>query len=276
MEHLIRRCKHCQKEYTYCTYGNGHKYGTEDGCSMEYCAECQKAINDALGKIPVKFEGRFQSINEPRLFPLFDKIREDSVKDSYFNLGGITKVYCCGDYDNCDTYTHNGVKFNVEYNDDTPNDKHISVEMEYDLIEKKFTGNPWKEEYKDSYIHGRNAARDLKRKLGEIKEIDVNPMSPPTGLPFFNDVLWDVVPPNKEVPNKDSQKPKENKLHSYKIHANGAHIKFDCKNGWGCEHKRVVLENIDENSLIDFLEYEYVVEYYEDEDIVYYTDMHCI
>lgn len=27
MEHIIRRCKHCNKEYTYCTYGNGTNWG---------------------------------------------------------------------------------------------------------------------------------------------------------------------------------------------------------------------------------------------------------
>lgn len=273
MEHFILRCKHCHKEYTYCTYGNGPEYGTEEGCSMEYCAECQKAIDNALGKIPVKFEGKFQPIDEPLLFPLFDKIREDIKKkqeDDYFNLGGLTKIYCCGDYDNCDTYTHNGLKFNVEYNDDAPNDRHVSVEMEYDLTEKKFTGKPWKTDAKDSYIHGRNTAKDFARAVKD-KIYEPKAMSEPTGKLFFNDFMWDVVPTIKEEP-----KPKEHKLHNYKTHANGAHIKFDYENGQGCEHKRVVLKNIDKNSLIDFLEYEYVVEYYEDEDIVYYTDIHCI
>lgn len=263
MQHFILRCKHCQKEYVYCTYGNGPEYGTEDGCSMDYCPECQKAIDEALRKIPIKFEGRFQPINEPLLFPLFSKIRNDVV--------GVYKIYYCGKYDNCDTYTHNGLKFNVEYNDNTPNDRHISVEMEYDLIEKKFTGKPWKGESKDSYIHGRNTSREIASAING-KTYEPKPMPEPTGILFFNDVvLWDIVQPNKESP-----KPKEHKKRSYKTRANGAHIKFDYENGQGCEHKRVVLENIDKNSLIDFLEYEYVVEYYEDEDIVYYTDIHCI
>jgi hypothetical protein len=235
---------------------------------MDYCPECQKAIDEALRKIPVKFEGRFQPIYEPLLFPLFDKIRGD-VKDRQkdaFNFAQTCKIYCCGKYDNCDTYTHNGLKYNVEYNDNTPNDRHISVEMEYDLIEKKFTGNLWKVDSEDSYIHGRSMSRELDRIING-KTYKPNPMPEPTGKLFFNDFIWDVVPRNNEAP-----KPKEHKLHSYKIHANGAHIKFDCENGQGCEHKRVVLENIDKNSLIDFLEYEYVAEYYEDEDIVYYKD----
>ena len=35
MQHYRLRCKHCGKEYTYCTYGNGPEYGTQEGCSME-------------------------------------------------------------------------------------------------------------------------------------------------------------------------------------------------------------------------------------------------
>ena len=62
MQHLRIRCKHCQREYTYCTYGNGPEYGTESGCSMEYCADCQKAIDEALGKIPKKYTWRWLDI----------------------------------------------------------------------------------------------------------------------------------------------------------------------------------------------------------------------
>lgn len=30
MQHIYRRCKHCNKEYFYCTYGNGPDWGTEN------------------------------------------------------------------------------------------------------------------------------------------------------------------------------------------------------------------------------------------------------
>ena len=64
MEHIARRCKHCNKEYTYCTYGNGPDWGTEEGCSMEYCGECQKAINDALARIPEKYSCKMELIQD--------------------------------------------------------------------------------------------------------------------------------------------------------------------------------------------------------------------
>lgn len=63
MQHLIRRCKHCGKSYTYCTYGNGPEYGTQEGCSMEYCAECQNAINEALAKIPIRIVKKYTPVN---------------------------------------------------------------------------------------------------------------------------------------------------------------------------------------------------------------------
>ena len=54
MQHIYRRCKNCNKEYVYCTYGNGPDWGTEKYCSMDYCGECQKEIDDALSDISAK------------------------------------------------------------------------------------------------------------------------------------------------------------------------------------------------------------------------------
>ena len=76
MEHLILRCNHCKKQYTYCTYGNGPEYGTEKDCTKEYCAECANAINNALKSIPIRFEGRpvkiTDSKEEERINKIFD------------------------------------------------------------------------------------------------------------------------------------------------------------------------------------------------------------
>ena len=62
MQHIYRRCKHCNKEYLYCTYGNGPDWGTEKYCSMDYCGECQKAIDDALSKIPERYSYKMELI----------------------------------------------------------------------------------------------------------------------------------------------------------------------------------------------------------------------
>ena len=60
MQHIYRRCKHCNKEYLYCTYGNGPDWGTEKYCSMDYCGECQKAIDDALSNIPERYSYKME------------------------------------------------------------------------------------------------------------------------------------------------------------------------------------------------------------------------
>ena len=282
MQHLILRCKHCQREYTYCTYGNGPEYGTEEGCSMDYCAECQKAIDKALSKIPVRFQGKFKEINEPRLIPLFDKIKsacdEKRKSPDGIEWPALTQIMCCGDYDNSYKYTHEGITYRVEYNDDTPDEKHISVEMEYDIKNKKFTGNLWKGEYKDSYLHGRNTSRDWERKFRKLTKIEPCPMSEPIGKLFFldfdhgnNDFEWDVVA-NRQTPKKK----KEHELHSYTIVREGWQIKSDVEHGYACDRSKVVLVGFTSDSLIDFIKYELTVESYEDENIVYFKDIHCV
>ena len=58
MQHYILRCKHCGVKYIYFTHGN------ENGCSMDYCCECQTVINDALSKKPKKIEKRLDYITD--------------------------------------------------------------------------------------------------------------------------------------------------------------------------------------------------------------------
>ena len=96
MQHYRLRCKHCGKEYTYCTYGNGPKYGTQEGCSMEYCAECQKAIDKALEAIPRRYvveytlldDSNDKNISKTRidLNKVFDEERDIYNTRSFVNL----------------------------------------------------------------------------------------------------------------------------------------------------------------------------------------------
>lgn len=174
MQHFILRCKHCQKEYTYCTYGNGPEWGTEEGCSQEYCAECQKAINKALEVIPVKFKPIPVEIDKPELFDILDKIKEEDDKKDYLKMTSIT----LGEYDNIDKYTHDGKTYYIEYNDDTPEERHLFVEMEYDILKKEITKHYWRaDNYCDSYIHGRNIHKDMKIALDKVKPTQLPPPS---------------------------------------------------------------------------------------------------
>jgi len=177
MQHYILRCKHCQKEYTYCTYGNGPEWGTEEGCSQDYCAECQKAINKALEVIPIKFKPIPVEINEPELFAILDKIKEEDDKKDYLKMTALTS----GEYDNIDKYTHDGKTYYIEYNDDTPEERHLFVEMEYDILKKEITKHYWRaDKHDDSYMHGRNMHKDMRR-IFERSKIETMPLPSPQG-----------------------------------------------------------------------------------------------
>lgn len=132
MQHWVLRCKHCQKEYTYCTYGNGPEYGKKEGCSREYCAECQKAIDEALSKIPKKYEPKLKEISDKSLFEKFDKIKEEEKLNTYQQI--IAFEFENSDYDVIETYYYNNNKYKVKYYDGNEDDKHIFVDMEYNKI----------------------------------------------------------------------------------------------------------------------------------------------
>lgn len=164
MEHIKIRCKHCKKEYIYCTYGNGPEYGTEEGCSKEYCAECQQAIDNALANIPVKFKPIKVEITDEKekkkiLSQLYD-IKTKAEKNDVFHV--IRLNWGSSNYDNIDIYTYNSKTYYVEYNDDTPNDKHLLIEMEYDITAEKVTSKLWKTTHENSFQHGRNIVNELK------------------------------------------------------------------------------------------------------------------
>ncbi len=168
MEHFNIRCNHCKKEYTYCTYGNGPEYGTEEGCSKEYCAECQKAIDNALRNIPIKFKPIKVEITDKEekkkiLIQLYD-IKEKTEKSGMSHVVMLLN----SDYDNIDMCTHDSKTYYIEYNDDTPNDKHLSIEMEYDIMAAKTTSKLWKTTNNNTFQHGRGYSSIFTRQLKNI------------------------------------------------------------------------------------------------------------
>lgn len=185
MQHWILRCKHCQKEYTYCTYGNGPGYGTEEGCSQEYCAECQKAIDKALSKIPIKFKPQLVEIEDDELLSTLEKIKEKDNQKGCIKLTSIT----AGLYDIEDCYTHDWKEYWIKYNRETPEEKHLFVAMQYDIINKKLTNNYWKaDKGGDSYMHGQSMTKSLLK-----ASVSLSNMPPPLGLMFYNDdFTWEI------------------------------------------------------------------------------------
>lgn len=259
MQHYILRCKHCHKEYTYCTYGNGPEYGTEFGCSMDYCAECQSAINNALKNIPSKFESRFFEIKQNGLLPVFEKIRKkEKEKNAWPNFCSLDNYT---NYDNTEIYIHNKRKFLVGWDDKTPENKHIFISMEYDLQKNDFTGKPWHYNADDSYTKFRNPIRCLQR-----QSIKLQPLAPPIGELFFHDFEW-TVETRKTNENKITS-PKTHELKTWSTILLGSNIKTMLNKGWlekKCKFKNPTLLKDD---IIDYLDYNIKVEEYDDEDFI--------
>ena len=141
MQHYRLRCKHCGKEYTYCTYGNGPKYGTQEGCSMEYCAECQKAIDKALEAIPRRYVVEYtllddindKNISKTRidLNKIFDEERGIYNKTSFVKLLQMIPDWGYEEVERC-------FIDGIEYFRCTQKDGSVDfkVGMEYDVIDK--------------------------------------------------------------------------------------------------------------------------------------------
>lgn len=278
MQHFILRCKHCQKEYTYCTYGNGPEYGTEYGCSMDYCAECQKAIDNTFSAIPVKFKPQRKEINEPLLLELFSKIREEKEiekNNTSFQFPIICSNSDIDNYDNIETYIHKNKKYQVKWDDNTPDEKHLFIFMEYDILNDKYTNRPWRYDEKDSYGFHRNLMKNF---LNTVKKsISVKPMSEPVEKLFFDDIDidWELnIPKPNKIDFVNLYEP-QHILETHSLEDIGACIKSRVKNGfYKCKVK--VKENINIDELIDYVDYKYTYEGYQDEDFVTITKIECV
>ena len=272
MQHLTFRCKHCQRTYTYCTYGNGPEYGTEAGCSKEYCAECQNAINEALGKIDVKCKPAYKEIRPTLGVPeLLEKIKNDEERrlaeereKNGFTFPSVYPFAPDEGYDNVEEYTHGHKTFRVEWNDGEEDNKHYFLCMEYDIKNQQYTGNVWEaKDGKDSYtkIHGYTRTNKLfQEAMKEAFSADARPMKLPTGNLFYmnpaTDCEWELVAP------KVAPKPKEHKLTTFTWVIQGKSLKRREDND---EYVFPVDFNFDD--VCEYLDYNVTFEKYEDEDV---------
>ena len=187
MQHIRRRCKHCGKAYTYCTYGNGPEYGTQEGCSMDYCAECQNAINDALAKIPLRVVKKYTLVDAKEIERI-SKIFEEEKEKYYstpklFNLRKMIPDWNCESVEMC--YIDGTEYYKcVEY-DGTISYK---VAVEYDVIEENFTGK----NYFEIDVHNGYVSVIQFRWPKFNSEIEVRPMTPPKGDLFYIEPKWNV------------------------------------------------------------------------------------
>lgn len=273
MQHYILRCKNCQREYTFCTYGNGPEYGTEEGCSMEYCSDCQKALDS----IPKKFEPREFEIKEPMLLTLFDKIRDENQPKVKAELNGnqlpfIVSIPDRDNYDIIETIQHKNKLYKVKWDEDKPDKKHIFIMMEYDILNKKFTNKVWRYDGEDSYTQRRNATKILANsfmRLHTSKIVPLKEMTPPKGDLFFTDINWDI-----NIPHKENHK-KEHILRVHESTGDGLNLKLTAKYGW-YQTKVKLAKGINVKNLIDFVDYKYTYEQYDDEDFATIVKIECV
>ena len=186
MQHLELRCKHCGIRYTYCTYGNS------DGCSKEYCGECQTAINEALSKIPKKITKRIDYITDKE-----EKLRLDSVfdigkkryemtrllaEDTSHSFPEIVPVISNWGYKSVERCYIYGVEYYRCYNEDGTFD--IKAAKEFNLINKEYTG----ELYKEVGKYGHEYTPVLQSKFPvDIELLSEKPMSLPCGKLIYMD-----------------------------------------------------------------------------------------
>lgn len=177
MQHWILRCKHCGKEYTYRTYGN------KDGCSQDYCGDCQTAIDYALKAIPVRFEHRaveFEPSDE--LKEKLRRIHEKELKRETEQLfPRISKIEPYKGYDSGEEYQCDFIRYYVRWNKANEGEKHYFVEKEYDLLNDCFTDKYWHYEGQD-YCKPSMICRPI------ISMIESD-MPAPSGMLYFDHLL---------------------------------------------------------------------------------------
>lgn len=270
MQSYILRCKHCQREYS----------TSEDGASMEYCPECQKAIDKALKKIPVKFKPKQMEITEPMLFPLFDRIKkDDEEKHKNGELVWPAVIGLTGEpfdgYDNIDVFIHNRKKYLVKYNDETPEDRHIYVSMVYDILNEKFTKEPWRYDTGSEYIHYRNTMKDMMETLQELYT-NPRPIDPPSGDLLFMDYPYEWTLHDTAIKNSSIDRTQREHILKTRYHEReGWQIKNDVKHGW-YETTVKVADGIDVEKLIDFVDYKYTYQQYDDENVATIIEIEAI
>ena len=191
MQHIYRRCKNCNKEYLYCTYGNGPDWGTEKYCSMDYCGECQKAIDDALSKIPERYSYKMELIPKEDydyISKTIDTQYQEYKKEISNNLlggFGITSITMGDEYVDIEGCYINHIYYTRGTKEN--GDVEIKQSMEYDLIDEKLTGKRYRfydmpcMQYKPLSI----------LKFPTVELVKVKPLDPPTGKNFFDIPEWD-------------------------------------------------------------------------------------
>ena len=169
--HIHKRCGQCGIEYAF--QGSGYGCNRPENDSI-YCPSCKTVINEALAKVPRRWEMRMQNISElgdrfAAVTP--ERVREWEAADErrrelapyrfiarrvfspLFNLetGETTSTIEVKGRDGHDPNIlrrgcppeYVGITFRMTWWNQKPEDCTIEVPMEYDLREGRFTGQLW-------------------------------------------------------------------------------------------------------------------------------------
>jgi hypothetical protein len=159
MRHIYKRCTHCGIRYEYQQSGAGCERPENDN---RYCPSCKGVYGEALrqvfAKVPRRYEGRYRNVKEVSKYADVDLktiLRwEQSMRTPKDETRIPIQRIWPGLYnlETGDTMTireivaqdgnHKGQRFRLNLWEQTQ-EHEIKIEMEYDLVEGRFTGACW-------------------------------------------------------------------------------------------------------------------------------------
>jgi hypothetical protein len=150
---------------------------------MDYCGCCQKAINNALAKIPVRYVKKFTYVSDQDEIDFLkntfeeEKLKYEESKNDNIIFGSLVKVVPSMGYKDIEHCTINW----VEYHKCVEPDGRVlfEVAMEYDTVDGKFTNRKY-EDIDGSRTYYQPVS--ITRMFDSVDYIvPVCPMSPPKG-----------------------------------------------------------------------------------------------
>ena len=167
-------------------------------------------------------------------------------------------------------YRHKGKTYLVEWNEDTPYDKHISVCMMFDIEKQEFTNKYWPNDDNaptQTYYRQRSFTKQAMKYMAD--PLEVKPMALPSGALHYLDFDWKLQLNHEEKPYKP--RPKEHILRTHELMNDGIHLK-----GYIKYNNNVILDvDVNPDDLIDFVDYKYTIEKYDDEEYNHITKIEC-
>ena len=160
---------------------------------MDYCAECQKAIDDALAKIPLRIVKKYTLVDAKEIERISKTFEEE--KEKYYSTPKLINAARMIPDWNCESVEMCYID-RTEYYKCVEYDGTIlyKVAVEYDVIEEKFTGKKY---FEVDVYNGYVPVAQLRFPKFN-SEAKVKPMAPPKGDLFYMEPKWNVESNDKD------------------------------------------------------------------------------